>query len=217
MISRLEEFPNELLWLILEYIPPLDLFRAFFNLNQRFNEILRLIHFRFDLLSTNKNEFNYFLHTILPNSECDWTESYYIDDICDRLYSINFCKNLRSLTIHHLQTEHIDELAKNVLPQLKQLDYLRLYSEFILKNGNVNLLTSVILSEQMPSLTYCHLALQDFGHIRFDHLVRTNKTLSLKSLVIDRWCSFIDFIELLHFVPNIQRLTVRLFNSNTEE
>jgi hypothetical protein len=216
MINRLEDLPNELLWFILEYIPSIDLFRTFFNLNQRFNTILRSIHFRLDLFYTNKTQFNYYLNTILPNITSDWIESFYIDDITNRLYSISICKNLRSLTIQHLRTENIDLLAKNVLPELKQLDYLRLHSEFILKDTDVSLLTNVMFSDQMPSLTYCYLHFQDFGRMSFDHLDATNKTLSLKTLVIDQWCRLRDFIRLLHFIPNIQRLTVRLFDSNTK-
>jgi len=216
MINRLEDLPNELLWLILEYIPSIDLFRTFFNLNQRFNTILRLIHFRLNLFYTNKTEFNYYLNTILPNITSDWIESFYIDDITNRLHSISICKNLRSLTIQHLRTENIDLLAKNVLPELKQLDYLRLHSEFILKDSDVSLLTNVIFSDQMPLLRYCYLLFQDFGRMSFDHLDAVNKTLSLKTLVIDQWCRLRDFIRLLHFIPNIQRLTVRLFDSNTK-
>lgn len=216
MINRLEDLPNELLWLILEYIPSIDLFHTFFNLNQRFNTILRLIHFRLNLSYTNKNQFNYYLNTILPNIEPNWIESFYIDDITNRLQSISICNNLRSLTIHHLRTENIDLLAREVLPELKQLDYLRLYSEFILKESDITSLTNVIFSEQLPSLTYCHFGFQDFGRMIFDHLNAANKTLSLKTLVIDQWCHLRDFIRLLHFIPNIQRLTIRLFDSNTK-
>jgi len=217
MGRRFEELPNELLWFIMEYIPPIDLFRTFFNLNQRFNQIIRLIHFRFNLLYTNKNEFNYFLNIILPNIESNWIKSYYIDDISNRLYSINICNNLQSLRIYHLHTENIDLLAKNILPKLKQLNYLCLYSEFTLTERDRNSLLNVIFSEQMSSLTYCYLAFQDFDQIRFDQLNRINKSFSLKTLIIDQWCGLRDFIQLLHFIPNIQRLTVRLFDSNTKE
>jgi hypothetical protein len=215
MQSQFEELPNELLWFIMEYIPPIDLFRKFFNLNQRFNQIIRLIHFRFNLLYTNKNEFNYFLNIILPNIESNWIQSYYIDDISNRLHSIDICNNLQSLIIYHLRTENIDSLAKNILPKLKRLNYLRLYSEFILNDWDINSLLNVIFSKQISSLTYCHLAFQDFSQMSFDQLNRINKSFSLKTLIIDQWCRLRDFIQLLHFIPNIQRLTVRLFDSYT--
>ncbi|CAF5229427.1 unnamed protein product, partial [Rotaria magnacalcarata] len=133
MTFKLEELPSELLWLILEYIPPMDLFRAFFNLNQRFDKILRLLHYRFNLSYINRNQFDYFLNTILPNIEHNWIESLYIDDISDRIYSINAFKNLKSLTIHHLRTENIVSLANDILVELKNLNSLRLYSEFELQ------------------------------------------------------------------------------------
>jgi hypothetical protein len=213
MNNQLEDLPNELLWFIMEYIPPIDLFHTFFNLNQRFNTILRSIHFRLNLLFTNNKQYNYFLNTILPNIQSNWIESFYIDDISSRLYSINILENLRSLTIYHLHTKNLVLLSNTILPKLKQLDSLRLYSEFILKEWDVNSLTNVIFSEQMPSLTYCYLAFQN-GQMIFDHLNSTNKTLSLKTLVIDQWCRLRDFIRLLHFIPNIRHLTVRLFDSN---
>ncbi|CAF1091582.1 unnamed protein product [Rotaria sordida] len=216
MKNRLEQLPNELLWLILEYISPIDLFHKFFNLNQRFNTILRLIHYRFNLLYTNQNQFKFFLNIILPNIEYNWIESLYIDDITNRLYIINKCQYLRSLTIHHLHTENINLLVNNVLLELKQLNYLHLYTEFRLRDHDVNSLTYIIFSQQMPSLTYCYLDFQDYSRMSFDHLDITNKTLSLKTLVIDQWCRLRDFIRLLHFIPNIKRLTVRLFDSNTK-
>ena len=214
MITRLENFPNELLWFIMEYIPPLDLFHGFFDLNERFNTILRSIHFRFNLSYTNQKQFNYFLHLILPNIQLNWIESLSIDDIPTRLQTIKICQNLRSLTIDHLHTENLQILAKNILPELKQLYYLRLCSEFILKNDDVNCLSSVIFSEEMPSLAYCCFAFQDFGRMSFDHLDPVKKSFSLQTLVIDQWCHLRDFIQLLYFIPNIQRLTVRLFDSN---
>jgi hypothetical protein len=216
MNNRLEELPNELIWFIMEYIPPFDLFQTFFNLNQRFNTILYLINFRLNLLYTNKKQFDYFLNIIRPNIQLNRIESLYIDDISNRLDSIKFLKNLRSLTIDHLHTENLDLLAKNILPEFQQLNYLRLSSDFILKTEDVNSLTNVIFSKQLSSLTYCYFSFQDFGRMSFDHLDRINQTLSLKTLIIDQWCHLRDFIQLLYFIPNIQRLTIRLFDSNTK-
>jgi len=200
----------------MEYIPPFDLFQTFFNLNQRFNTILYLINFRLNLLYTTKKQFDYFLNIIRPNIQLNRIESLYIDDISNRLDSIKFLKNLRSLTIDHLHTENLDLLAKNILPEFQQLNYLRLSSDFILKTEDVNSLTNVIFSEQLSSLTYCYFSFQDFGRMSFDHLDRINQTLSLKTLIIDQWCHLRDFIQLLYFIPNIQRLTIRLFDSNTK-
>ncbi|CAF1003129.1 unnamed protein product [Adineta steineri] len=214
MKKQLEDLPNELLWLILEYISPIDLFYTFLNLNQRFNKILRLTHCRLNLLYTNKDQFNYYLNTILPNIEINRIESFHIDDINSRLDSIHIYKNLHSLTIHYLRTENIDLLATNILPELKQLHSLRLHSQFILKDEDINSLTNVLFSEQIPSLIYCYLGFQDFGCMSFDHLKTTNKALALKTLVIDQWCRLKDFIRLLHFIPNIRHLTVRLFDSH---
>lgn len=118
--------------------------------------------------------------------------------------------------IDHVHTDHLSLLAKEILPELKQLDHLHLHSDFILKNTDVNQLTQVIFSEKMSSLKYCYFAFEDFGRMSFDHLDRTNRTLSLQTLIIDQWCHLRDFIQLLHYIPAIQRLTVRLFNSNTK-
>ena len=216
MASRFEDLPNELVWFIMEYIPPIDLFQTFFNLNQRLNTMICLIHFRFNLFFTKNNQFDYFRRTILPAIQSDWIESFYLDDISNRLDSIKICQNLRSLIINHLHTDHLHLLAKDILPEFKQLTYLQLHSDFILKNADVNELTLVIFSEKMPSLTYCYIAFEDFGRMSFDHLDRTNRTFSLQTLIINQWCHLRDFIQLLHYIPNIQRLTVRLFNSNTK-
>jgi hypothetical protein len=84
-----------------------------------------------------------------------------------------------------------------------------------LNDWDINSLLNVIFSKQISSLTYCHLAFQDFSQMSFDQLNRINKSFSLKTLIIDQWCRLRDFIQLLHFIPNIQRLTVRLFDSYT--
>lgn len=216
MINRLEDLPNEILWIIIEYIPAMDLFHTFYNLNQRFNIILRLIHYRFNLLYTNKNQFNYFLDQILDNIEINYIESFYIDDISSRLNVINKFQNLISLTIYHLRTKNLGLLANSVLPKLIQLNSLRLYSEFTLKDSDINSLTNVIFSNQMSSLVYCYLAFQDFGQMTFNHLNINDKNISLKHLIIDQWCRLKDFVQLLYFIPNIQYLTVRLFDLNTK-
>lgn len=216
MTLRLESLPNELIWVILEYIPPIDLFRMFYNLNERFNQIVRSIHFRFNLLYTNQNEYNYYRQNILPNIEYSWIESIYVDDINDRLCSINLFKNLQSLTIYRLRTETIFLLATEILPELKQLNSLRLHSEFQLKEQDISALINVIFSEKLESLTYCHLGFQDHGFINFDALDSKHPTLTLKKLVIDRWCRLRDFVRLLNFIPNITHLTVRLFDLNTK-
>lgn len=216
MASMLEDMPNELLWFTFEYLPAIDLFRAFYSLNERFNTILRLVHYRFNLLYINQNQYKYFQDIVLPNIKYNRVESLHIDDIANRICSINQYRSLRSLTIHDLHTENIDYLANNVLFELTQLKYLRLHSEFTLSDSDVNALTKVIFSEQMPSLIYCNLSFQDFGRMTFNHLNAKNKTSSLKTLVINQWCRLRDFIQLLHFIPNIQHLTVRLFDSMTK-
>ncbi|UJR37179.1 hypothetical protein I4U23_029887 [Adineta vaga] len=210
MKNQLEDLPNELLWLILEYIPSIDLFVAFFNLNQRMNTILRSIHFHLNLQYINKSQYDYYLHTILPNIESNWIISLRLDDITNHLESIKTSKYLRSLTIHHLRTESIDYLAKEILPDLKQLKYLSLHSEYLLKDDDIKSLSKVIFNNEMSSLTYCYLAFQDFGCMNFNHLDRGKQNLSLKTLILDQWCRLNDFIQLLHFIPNIRRLTVRL-------
>ena len=212
MVQQLEDLPNELLRLFMEYLPSPDLFRGFFDLNQRLNTILRSLHYRIDVRQTNRSEFDFVVGGVLPNIDLHWIESLYINDIMDRLHSIEPCKHLRSLAIHHLRTQTIARLANHVLPTLKKLTHLRLSSELALKDSDVNILTAVVFSVQMPSLTFCHFAFEDFGHMKFDHLTTTNRSLSLKCLIIDHWCGLRDFLQLLHCVPNIHQLTVRLFD-----
>ena len=216
MISCLESLPNEVLWLLLEYLPAIDLFRSFYDLNQRLNTILRSMHYRLDLVHLNKSEMDNFVQTMLLNVKRLQIESIYLDDIAERLFWIHACRNLRSLTMHNLRTKMIPPLAKQILVELKMLDNLRLYSEFTLEDDDVMILTRTIFSDQMPSLTYCHLAFENFEKIRFDHLSPENRSLSLRSLVIDQWCLLRDFLRLLLFIPNIQRLTVRLSDSDSK-
>ena len=214
MKKQLEDLPNEVVWSILEYMSPIDAFVAFFDLNQRFNQLLRSAHFRSNLQYVSQTQYNYYLRTILPNIELAWIESLSVDDITNRLDSIRLSCCLRSLTLQHLRTESINNLAKHILPKLKQLKRLYLHSEYVLKDEDVNCLSTVIFSEKIASLTHCQLAFQEFGCMNFNHLAATNRNITLKTLIIDQWCRLNDFTKLLVLTPNIRRLTVRLFVIN---
>jgi hypothetical protein len=74
--SRLEFLPNEILLDTFQYFDAGDLYRAFYNLNSRFNALLRsLSNLCITLLTFNSNETNYnkifssYIHTLKLGDE----------------------------------------------------------------------------------------------------------------------------------------------------
>ncbi|CAF4135881.1 unnamed protein product, partial [Adineta steineri] len=63
-----ESLANELLLDIFEFFDGIDLFRAFYGLNTRFNNLLSTLfhHYRFDFRSISKHDFNFICHHCLP-------------------------------------------------------------------------------------------------------------------------------------------------------
>lgn len=217
MKTTFEDLPNELISIVFEFLPIVELFRGFFQVQRRFDEILRSIFHRFDLIFANENEIEYFRKKILPNVDFLRIESISIDDVDDRLVLIRNFSNLRSVKIERFRSEIFDDFVETILPTLKNLTRLFLHTEFEIVPNKINRLTKLLFSNELSSLNFCHLALENFDEIRFDHLDLSCRNPTLKILILDQWCRLRDFHRLLRHIPAIERLTVRLFNSGHVE
>lgn len=67
--SVLETFSDEIFFEIFDRLSPLDLYQAFYGLNNRFNKILNdyRLRFRDNISSLNENEFEFYMNKILPH------------------------------------------------------------------------------------------------------------------------------------------------------
>ncbi|CAF3609290.1 unnamed protein product, partial [Rotaria sp. Silwood2] len=71
-VSSFTDLSNDLFFEIFDYLDVLDLFQAFFNLNQRFNLLIIDRHncFQANMISLKSYEFSIYKNFILPQIAC---------------------------------------------------------------------------------------------------------------------------------------------------
>ncbi len=115
MISSFENLPNEILINILEYLAsPIEIYRSFKKLNQRFNSILHSIRLNLDIFNEDQQTL---------------TLTHYFSTSCNRLRVNNVCPSislekfsqLRSLTIIEPTDAQINSIQSRTLPMLEYL------------------------------------------------------------------------------------------------
>ncbi len=142
---ELESLPNEILIVLFEYFDARDLFRAFFNLNTRFNDLLRsLNHLSLAISAFNRAE-----------NENDKTFLPYIHHlIVDDPINIDFARftQIHCLVLMHATYEQIQQLKKDILPDLKHLSIRHLHGPAV---THVSDLCEKIFSNEFPRLQSC--------------------------------------------------------------
>jgi hypothetical protein len=187
----MEYFANELLLDLFEYLSTVDLLRAFYNLNIRFNTLLfrHFQSFSLDFRSVSQYDFNLICRQYLP-SIVDHVKSFRLSNDDDTPQQIDiFLQN--SLTIrrfNRLQSLSLCDICSNeimnkmmlewkYLPHLTHLTLAGCYLQFDQINGQ-DLINSIW---SLPKLIYCYLNIH-FGEI--DIFLPTVMSLSLKYLFI---------------------------------
>jgi len=91
--SRLELLPNEILLLFFQYFNAQDLFQAFYNLNNRFNQLIQSF-----------NE----LHLVFQMKKTDYNDNIFSSYVYTLVIDYNIDVNLRHFpNIHHLKLDNI--------------------------------------------------------------------------------------------------------------
>jgi hypothetical protein len=144
--SQLEDLPNELLTDIFKNLDARQLFRAFFNLNNRLNQLIQsfqylqlVFHMNLsNVLKSNDEIFSYYVHTLIVDP---W---------------INF--NLKSFpNISHLQLNNpipqvLEQLKPDVIPDLEHLSISYVYNMY-----EMDILRERIFSNRFLHLKSCEL------------------------------------------------------------
>ena len=113
-VSRLECLPNEILICIFQYFDARDLFRAFYNLNLRFNELLRSLNYLcLTLLKFDSNDIK----------DCDTYAPYIYTLIIDHAVNIdlNDFLNIHRLTLLSPTSNQLKQVVSTTLPCLEHL------------------------------------------------------------------------------------------------
>ena len=215
----LEPLANELLLGVFDYINAIDLFRAFYGLNNRFNELL-LVHSRtchVDFQAASQHDFNHFCRTYFP----------LISRQIATLHLSNDGGTPRLPNDFPRDDFQIDEFRHSESRQIHRADSIKVVMEILSKCHQMFSLTHLKITNcschdtqkfsdlihhvwLLPKLTHCHL---DFSamvsHYSFRQPLRTSETieyLSLKTVQL----TLKDFFTLLLRTPNLRNVHATL-------
>ncbi|CAF1042442.1 unnamed protein product [Rotaria sordida] len=222
-----ESLANELLLYLFEFLDGIHLFRAFHNLNSRFNHLL-FIHFRayrFDFRSISKYEFDIICQYYLP-SIIDQIISLTISDDDETpsqseiFLSYNFTLDkfihLQSLTLYSIQSfDKLDQLIFQCcqLPYLTHLYMIDGYNDG--RKNDIQFLINNIWS--LPKLYYFYLNYHSSSKIWLNKI--SIISLSIEKLFIENiTCTLQDLSHLFKYTPSLQYLNTTIhFNFEDEQ
>ncbi|CAF1008448.1 unnamed protein product [Rotaria sp. Silwood1] len=146
MLTLLEDLPNELIMEIFGYTKICDLSCGFWNLNQRFNQLIRSLRYLSLILTKNQTYENMLLYEQITRIVIVTLENI-------NLYSFI---NLRSLILNLATENHLKQIQSNILPNLV---YLALPLSFD-KKSTIQL-ASEVFSNRFTSLRFADLGIID--------------------------------------------------------
>ncbi len=205
----LEDFCNELLLEILEYLDVYQLFITFYGLNRRFTDLIKQSHLHL-CFKYSKNEpkiWDLIASTI--NLSKVREISYYYNHFIDRRFLISKCFNLRSLKLHNMNGFFI-QVILNDIPLINQIKNIHIeypkflscsydssFRDFSLKQYHRQFTSLVTCSLDVPINPYqtsdIPIIFPNLRHISLDeHYWRTN---------------ILEFLQ--NNTPNLRSLYVR--------
>ena len=190
--SRLEILPNEIFIDIFQYFNARDLYRAFYNLNSRFNTLLQSLDNL--VLTLSKNDFNNYneyemcipyVDTLILDSETD-------------IY-LNSFTNIRRLKLLSPTNVQLNELQSAILPSLEHLSIGNNSNFFDPPDGIYEFnICEKIFSNTYPHLKTCTLLLENI----FFSLSFANQLLQLRILKL-QLINFSIYQSILSQCPNL--------------
>ncbi|UJR14522.1 hypothetical protein I4U23_001518 [Adineta vaga] len=199
--SRFECLPNELLIFIFQHFDARDLFRAFYNLNIRFNHLLQSLHYlSLTLFKYNSNEIDYY-NELTP---------YIYTLIMDYAVNIDFNHflNIHRLVLLSPTSSQLKQLVCNTLPYL---EHLTIGYEHFLFCDHIPDLCEKIFSNGFPCLKSCSLLEPRILEI-IPHMTQTIQLSILKMDNID----LLTYKSLLSLCPNLYILQFNILDDLDE-
>jgi hypothetical protein len=187
--SRLEVLPNEILLESLKYLDARDLYRACYDLNSRFHQLVQSCHqLCLTLSSSNYDEtmddemFSPNISTLIVNK--------------DAAVILGHFTNVRRLILHWLPDNVLEKLEVDILPQL---EYLYIDSPELSNECFKFDFYEKIFTNGFPELKFCFLSKMD-PKLTY---IQWRPTPSLIVLKIGRVDLFV-YKEILSTCPNLQ-------------
>lgn len=187
--SQLELLPNEILNEIFHYFDATDLFRAFFNLNIRFNSLLQsLNNLCFTVYISNPDKFEYYSKF-----------SFYTTTLrlgCKPLINFHDFPNIRRMKFIYPTSQQLKQLRINNYPYLEYLSIDDI--DFLFLDEDMCDLTEKIFSNGFPNLKFTKFPVFTFNFSNFNF----TQLPELRSLTIDS-IDFSVFQIILSICPNL--------------
>ncbi len=207
----IENLANELFYELFDYLDGCDIYQAFSNLNYRFQQLLNSSSLLFKIklyLPSNELYENTYKQIILLNKHKIFSFCLYIPLKNDHFYS-SFSIDSSLYRLESLFLKDLDpELLMSDLVKLPSLP--RLSSLFIGMSTVVNDLSDIYrIVLILPMLKYYHYqCLTGSLNLSMSLPLASNQRFSpIESLVIDHYCSFEEFSDIISYTPQLRRLT----------
>ncbi|CAF1429201.1 unnamed protein product [Adineta steineri] len=196
--SRLEDLPNELLTDIFKQLDAQNLFRSFYNLNKRLNQLVQAFNYlqltfhmnQSNVLKTNGEIYSFYVHTLIVDPWID--------------FNLIHFPNVRRLTLNSPFPKVIEQLKANVVPYLEHLSVFYTYNMY-----EINILHNEIFSNRFPNLISCELlenrTLMTIQKSTQSPLIRILKT---------KFINLSIYEKILSVCPNLYFLKFSMHSSN---
>jgi len=144
--SKFEDLPNEILTDIFKNLDARHLFRSFYNLNYRFNQLIQSfnylkLYFHMDstnLIKSNDEIFSYYVHTLIVDP---WIN-----------FNLKHFPNIHRLRLDSVLPQVLEQLKPDIMPYLEHLSVLYTYNMY-----EMGLLHERIFSNRFINLKSCEL------------------------------------------------------------
>ncbi|CAF2725058.1 unnamed protein product [Rotaria sp. Silwood2] len=209
-VSSFTDLSNDLFFEIFDYLDVLDLFQAFFNLNQRFNLLIIDRHncFQANMISLKSYEFSIYKNFILPQIAC-YIRYLSISDELNYLQiilrSISLT-NLLSIRLYHVKLNELRIILNHC-----QLKSISIDTNHIQNEKHLNEIFKILFNQQLDLRSMqCHF------HTNLYFVEEKNKLSKLRRVIIDCDCFSSDFIVLISQLRELRHLSARINDYNRE-
>ncbi|CAF1359043.1 unnamed protein product [Rotaria sp. Silwood1] len=210
---------NELLLDLFQYIDVIDLFRAFYDLNTRLNELLftKLTLYNLDFRSVSKYDFDHVCQQYLPLIINQIISLHLSDNeetpnlskiLLSYGFTINKFINLKSLSLYNIQSYDIFNqliIQCHHLPYLTHLNMIKCFFNYH-ENEIESLMNNIW---NLSTLTHCIVDQIISRKIRLTdiHIISS----SIKYLTLEKiTCDFKDLSHLFKYTTYLQRISINL-------
>jgi hypothetical protein len=216
--SIFEDLSNELIYEMFDFLDDYHIYKAFFDLNKRFENLLihSILPIKINILSLSKSNFQDYYSDIIELNKHRITslhlsDLFIIDIILSPPCNISKFIRLETLILDHIEAKHLENVLKYAfsLPNLFSLIINPIDSIF----KNLSQIYHQIF--RLPVLKYCKISSYTTNYSKFLPNT-TNQSSPIEHLVIDS-IDFDKFDIILSYVPQLRHLSLRCLDGAFSE